>query len=186
MNTIHIHTSRLEAIALYPELARAAVDDRPKLAQLLNAKVPDEFPPEIMLDVMELFAQKLEEDPNLIGWWGWYLVLNEVEQDRVLIGTAGFSGYPDPNGTLLMGYSIIPSYERQGYITEVVAGLLGWAFQQPQVTSVTAETFPNHKASIRIMEKNHMVLLGSGSEEGTVKYGIGRDRYSLSGRGHRY
>lgn len=53
MNEIRFNTQRLEAIALYPALARAAVDDREKLAQMLDAKVPDEFPPEIMTDVME-------------------------------------------------------------------------------------------------------------------------------------
>lgn len=69
MNTSQIRTSRLEGIALYPELARAAVDERVYLAHLLNAQVPAEFPPDIMLDVMELFAQKLEDDPNLVGWY---------------------------------------------------------------------------------------------------------------------
>lgn len=174
MNTFQIRTPRLEGIALYPELARAAVDDRDKLAQLLNAQVPAEFPPDIMLDVMELFAQKLEDDPNLMGWWGWYFVLNSSPEHRLLISTAGFTGYPDQNGTLLMGYSIIKPFEGQGYTTEVVAGLLRWAFEHPQVSCVTAETFPNHVASIRVMEKNNMTLLGAGSEKGTVKYGIHR------------
>jgi RimJ/RimL family protein N-acetyltransferase len=43
--------------------------------------------------------------------------------------------------------------------------------------SVTAETFPDHIASIRVMEKNNMVLLGAGSETETIKYGITRDQY---------
>jgi RimJ/RimL family protein N-acetyltransferase len=179
MNTFQIRTSRLEGIALYPELARAAIDDQDKLAQLLNAQVPAEFPPDIMLDVMELFAQKLEDDPNLMGWWGWYFVLNPSPEHRLLIGTAGFAGYPDQNGTLLMGYSIIKPFEGQGYTTEAVAGLLRWAFEQPQVTRVTAQTFPNHVASIRVMEKNNMMLLGAGSEEGTVKYGIHRTDFQF-------
>ena len=175
MNTLQIRTSRLEGIALYPELARAAVDDRNKLAQLLNAQVPAEFPPDIMLDVIELFAQKLENDPNLMGW---YFVLNPSPEHRLLIGTAGFAGYPAQNGTLL-GYSIIKPFEGQGYTTEAVAGLLRWAFEQPQVTRVTALTFPNHVASIRVMEKNNMMLLGAGSEEGTVKYGIHRTDFQF-------
>ncbi len=177
MDQLRVNTPRLEAIALWPELARAAVEDRDRLAQMLNAKVPDEFPPEIMADVMELFAAKLEADPALVGWWGWYLVLNEPGQERLLIGTAGFNGYPDRDGNLLMGYSLISTHEGQGYATEAVGGLLNWAFQQPQVMSVSAETFPDHIASIRVMEKNNMVLLGAGSETETIKYGITRDRY---------
>lgn len=180
MNSIRFTTARLEVIALYPELARAAVDDRNKLAQMLKAEVPDQFPPEVMADVMEFFAQRLEEDPNLVGWWGWYTVLNQPDSARTLIGAAGFTGYPDAEGTLLMGYSIIPAYERQGYTTEAVSGLLRWAFQQPQVQRVTAETFPDHKASLRVMEKNRMTYMGSGSEAGTVKYGISRAQFEAS------
>ncbi|MBR8840014.1 MAG: GNAT family N-acetyltransferase [Stigonema ocellatum SAG 48.90 = DSM 106950] len=167
-------TQRLELVALYPKLARAAVNDRSGLAKLLNAKVPDEFPPEIMADVMELFAQTLEANPGKSGWWGWYVVLNELEKERVLIGCAGFNGYPDTEGKLLLGYSVLDDYQGKGYTTEAVGGLLSWAFEQPQVMSVIAETFPNHAASIRVMEKNGMVLLGNGSEEGTVRYGIVR------------
>lgn len=176
MSQLRFNTPRLEAIAFWPELARAAVEDRNKLAQMLNAKVPDEFPPEIMADVMELFAEKLEADPNLIGWWGWYLVLNEAGQERLLIGTAGFNGYPDQDGSLLMGYSLINTHYGRGYATEAVGGLLSWAFEQPQVMSVTAEAFPDNIASIRVMEKNNMQFLGAGSEAGTVKYGITRGR----------
>lgn len=176
---IRIKTQRLEVIALYPELARAAVADRDKLSRMLNAKVPDEFPPESMADVMEYFAQRLEADPNLVGWWGWYLVRHEPGQERVLIGSAGFNGYPDQDGNLLIGYTILSFYEGQGYATEAVGGLLKWAFQHPQVMDVAAETFPDHKASIRVMEKNNMVFLGTGSEEGTVKYGIRRVRSNL-------
>jgi RimJ/RimL family protein N-acetyltransferase len=176
MQQLKIVTQRLELIALYPELARAAINDKTQLAQLLNAKVPKEFPPEIMADVMELFAQTLETDPGLVGWWGWYLVLNEPNQERVLIGCAGFTGYPDVEGNLLMGYAVLDAYQNKGYATEAVGGLLHWAFNQPQVMSVTAETYPDHLTSIRVMKKNGMVQLGKGGEEGTVKYGITRSQ----------
>lgn len=174
MQQLRFVTQRLELVALYPELARAAVDNRIQLAQLLNARVPEEFPPEIMADVMEIFAQTLEADPGLVGWWGWYLVLNEFDLERVLIGCAGFNGYPDAEGNLLLGYSVLDAYQGKGYATEAVGGLLHWAFEQPQVMGVMAETFPNHIASIRVMEKNGMGKLGEGSDSGTVRYGIGR------------
>lgn len=174
MQQLRFLTQRLELIALYPELARAAVDDKTKLAQLLNARVPFEFPPEIMADVMELFAQTLFADPRLVGWWGWYLVLNEIGAQRVLIGCAGFNGYPNTEGNLLLGYCVLDDYQSKGYTTEAVGGLLHWAFEQPQVMGVMADTFPNHAASIRVMEKNGMVLLGAGGEEGTLRYMIVR------------
>jgi [ribosomal protein S5]-alanine N-acetyltransferase len=176
MQPLHIQTDRLELVAVWAELARAAIADRRQLAQLLNTHIPEQFPPEIMADVMEYFAQRLEADPNLVGWWVWYPVL-QAEQERVLIGAAGFNGYPDEDGNLLLGYSIVEGYEGQGYATETVQGLLSWAFSQPSVKQVVATTFPDHVASLRVMEKNHFILLGEGNEAGTVKYGITRDRW---------
>jgi [ribosomal protein S5]-alanine N-acetyltransferase len=174
---IQIQTDRLELVAVWAELARAAIDDRQKLAQLLNARIPEQFPPEIMRDVMEYFAQQLEADPDLVGWWVWYSVLSQAGQERVLIGAAGFNGYPDKDGNLLLGYSVVEGYEGQGYATETVQGLLSWAFNQPRVKQVVATTFPEHVASLRVMEKNHFILLGKGNEVETVKYGITRDRW---------
>jgi RimJ/RimL family protein N-acetyltransferase len=164
-------------MAVLPEMARATITDRAHLAKLLNAHVPEDFPPKIMADVMSYFAERLEQDPELVGWWVWYILLKQATQFRTVIGTVGFNGYPDLAGYLLMGYFTLSRYEGQGYTTEAAAGLLRWAFQQPQVEGVMAETFPTHIASVRVMKKNGMVLLGTGSEPGTVKYGITRDRY---------
>lgn len=176
MKQLCIKTERLELIAATPELARAAASNHPQLAQLLDAQVPAEFPPEIMTDVMEYFAQRLESDPGLIGWWAWYPVLEQAGE-RILIGCLGFTGYPDQDDRLLMGYAMTPSYQGQGYATEAVQGLINWAFQQSQVHQVVADTFPDHAASLRVMEKNHMVLLGEGGEAGTVRYGIDRAQW---------
>jgi RimJ/RimL family protein N-acetyltransferase len=107
---------------------------------------------------MELFAEKLEADPGLVGWWGWYLILNESNRQRILIGSAGFTGYPDRNGNLLIGYAVLDAFQNRGYGTEAVRGLINWAFDRPQVKMVTAETFPDLGASVRVMEKNGMVL----------------------------
>jgi RimJ/RimL family protein N-acetyltransferase len=129
---------------------------------------------------MEYFAKRLEEDPEVIGWWAWYIVLNLENKERVLIGSAGFSGYPSEDGTLLMGYSILDAYQRYGYATEAVKGLISWAFEHPNVMCITAETFPDHAASLRVMEKNNMEFIGEGSEPGLVKYGITRPQYQAN------
>jgi len=173
-----INTERLEAIAASGELARAAFSDRDRFSQMLDAKIPEAWPPEIMADVMEFFAETLEKDPELQGWWAWYLILNQTNEPRTLIGCAGFNGYPDAEGKLTLGYTVLNSYQRRGYANEAVQGLIDWAFSHPQVTGVIAETFPELTPSIRIMEKNKMVLLGAGSEAGTLKYGINRLQFN--------
>ena len=58
----------------------------------------------------------------------------------------------------MIGYAIVPSARRQGYATEAISALSGWALAQPEVGEVRAQTLPDNEASIR-------ALLRAGFEE---------------------
>lgn len=73
-----------------------------------------------------------------------------------------------------VGYSIMPAFQRLGLASEAVAALIDWAFSDPGVQLVTAETLPSLPASIRVLEKNGFQFLGAGSEEGVIRYGRNR------------
>lgn len=170
-----LQTDRLELIAIDAEIALAAVDDRNKLSELICAEVPDAWPPETMRDVMHYFAATLAIAPNIRGYWVWYIILRENVQDnskRVLIGSTGFRGKPTRDGALTLGYSLTSEYEGRGYTTEAARALISWAFKQPGVNEVIAETYTDHMASIRVMEKAGMTFWGQGSEENLVRYSI--------------
>ena len=100
MSPFRITTDRLELIAGTPELAHANINNRPKFAALLDARVPDEWPPPLNdLDSMKWFERYLDEHPDCIGWVTWYFILREDERgERVAIGNGGFKGRPTPEG----------------------------------------------------------------------------------------
>ena len=52
-----------------------------------------------------------------------------------------------------LGYGIAEEFRGFGYATEAVETILAWAFDQPGVTSVAAETEAGNAASRRVLEK---------------------------------
>jgi ribosomal-protein-alanine N-acetyltransferase len=165
---VKVVTERLELIAASGELARAAFADRARFAAMLDATVPAEWPPPLTEDVQEFTALALEANPDLPGWLAWYFV---ERKQRILIGQGGFKGRPSEEGAAEIGYSLIPSFQRQGYATEAAGGLIDWAFGHGEVKFVTAETLPHLKESIRVMEKNGLRFLAEDKERGIVRYG---------------
>lgn len=182
MTKITLATERLELIAGTLELAREEISDRSKFAKLLNAHVPDNWPPQFNdLETMSFFLQRLEEAPGQVGWWGWYFVLNEwVKNERILIGNGGFKGQPTPDGTVEIGYSILQEFQNVGYGTEAIKRLVAWAFNHPEVQRVIAETLPELRPSQRLLEKCEFINIGQGSEEGTICFELSRIKSSLA------
>ncbi|GAX44959.1 GCN5-related N-acetyltransferase [Tolypothrix sp. NIES-4075] len=178
MKTIIVPTKNLQLIACTLEIAQAELSDKSKFSELLNASVPNTWPPGFNDDETILFViNKLQEAPEESGWWSWYFVLNDVVTDaRILIGNGGFKGKPTSDGIVEIGYSILPEFQNLGYGTEAIKALVSWAFTHPEVQEVIAETLPELKASQRILEKSHFTYVGQGSEEGIICYQLSRNR----------
>jgi hypothetical protein len=58
---------------------------------------------------------------------------------------------------------------------EAVRTLISWAFSHEEFRTVRAETDDDNFASIRVMEKNGLLHVGKGTEDGEVRYAISRD-----------
>lgn len=171
-----VRTERLELIPGTPELTQAEIVDRARLAALLDVAPITDWPPPLNdADSMAYFADYLAEHPDAVGFCVWYFVLTTGSQRR-LIGNGGFKGLPDASGTLEIGYSLLPSDQRKGYGTEIVGGLVGWAFAQPSVHRLIAETLPELTPSIRVLEKNGFRHIGAGSEPGVIRLELGPPR----------
>lgn len=160
--SLAISTPRLNLLAATATLARADVSDRPRFAALLQTQIPPSWPPAVMADVLEYFADQLEKGFALPGWWHWYALARE---SRTLIGSGGLAGQPDSEGTVTLGYSLVPEYEGQGYASEMVAGLLQWMAGTGRVRRVHATTFERHFRSARVLEKNGFSCRGVSSED---------------------
>jgi [ribosomal protein S5]-alanine N-acetyltransferase len=176
---LQLRTDRLGLIAATAELLRAELNDLSQLARLLGTRIPKGWPPELTADARPIFAQQLKQAPDLVGWSLWYWVGDDQPaRRRVLVGNGGFKGKPAADGSVEIGYAVLHEFQGVGYATEAVEALCAWAFEHPEVRRVTAATSPRNKASIRVLEKNGFVEIGSGSERGTIHLKLVRDRCS--------
>jgi [ribosomal protein S5]-alanine N-acetyltransferase len=176
MESLLLRTQRLELRAATCELAAADLSDRSEFSRLLAADVPTDWPPPLNDDNSKGFTLRyLTENPDAAGWAAWYfLAPGKSDTKAQAVGIGGFTGKPNQEGEVEVGYSMMPSWQGSGMATEAVAALVAWAFSHAEVRLVTAQTLPALAASIRVLEKNGFVLLGAGSEEGVVRYGRGR------------
>ena len=163
-----IVTRRLTLVPASVALARAELHDRAAFADMLGAVVPDAWPPQAAVDALPLFLRWLEAAPDQAGWFSWYALLRDAtDAGSILIGGGGFLG-PPQDGTVQLGYSVLPEFQRRGYATEMVRGLASWAFIQPNVAVVTAETEWDNPASVRVLERSGFQAAGPASHpEGT-------------------
>lgn len=172
VSTLTIATDRLELVAGTAEMARAEIDDPAVVFRLLGAERPADWPPPLNDEQsMAFFLSRLEKGPEQVGWLSWYVALGQRRRGRrVIIGNIGFKGRPDANGTVEIGYSMRPAFQGRGYATEAAHGLIAWAFSHPEVRRVVAETFPDLKPSIRVLEKNGFRRAGPGSEPDAIRF----------------
>jgi RimJ/RimL family protein N-acetyltransferase len=178
MPDLRLLTSRLELVAGTMELAEAEINDIALLAQLLDTPPPKSWPPPLNDEnSQQYFLASLQKaKPSDVGWNLWFCVRREP---RELVGNAGFKGGPT-DGLVEIGYSMLETHQRQGYATEAVRALVGWAFQNSAVRRVVANTLPELTPSIRLMEKSGFVFLGDGPiEDGmrTIRYELTRERF---------
>ena len=111
------------------------------------------------------YSEMLEgclKHPDKLEWYAiWMIEL----KDGTHIGELCFKGL-DSNGIAEIGYGISEEYQNQGYATEAVKAVLTWAFQNPKVTAIEAETDAENISSKRVLEKCGFVPDGKIGDEG--------------------
>lgn len=81
--------------------------------------------------------------------------------DDALLGDCMFAIDAGDTPNAEIGYTIAPSHQAQGYATEAVTGLLGYAFETHGVETVRATTDARNAASIAVAERVGMRLVGT-------------------------
>ncbi len=79
-----------------------------------------------------------------------------------LVGEAGISA-PDAHARSTLGYILHPDHWNDGLMTEALAEICDWAMNRrdPPIDRITADTFPDNAASIRVLEKLAFVREGT-------------------------
>jgi len=173
---LHLRTERLQLVAATLELARAELAGPRRLEKVLGAHVPPSWPPPLNDEhSLRWTIEALTEHPDAVGWFAWYFLHREHGELRA-IGVGGFRGKPSKEGEVEVGYSIVPEAHRFGFGPEAVRALVAWAFSHRDVSRVTAQTLPELRPSIRVLEKCGFTFTGPGSEQGTIAYALERPR----------
>ena len=121
------------------------------------------------------YSEMLDGCLQNLDQWEWYAIWIIELIDGTHIGDFCFKGLGSI-GVAEIGYGILEEYQGQGYATEAVKAALRWAFQNPNVTAIEAETDADNAASKRVLEKCGFLANGIMGKEGpryTLKRGIG-------------
>ncbi|GMV27257.1 MAG: hypothetical protein AMXMBFR58_32880 [Phycisphaerae bacterium] len=164
-----LETPRLRIVPATAELSHAAISDRAAFAAQLGAVVTDQWPPEVLADVEAMFAGKLAEQPDMVGWWGWYIIARAggLADRDTLVGSIG-SSPPDDAGMTMFGYSVLPAFQGRGIGREAAVRFTGWLAEQRQVRLIRADSFEGNTASCRILDRCGLTRIGVSPDDASA------------------
>ncbi len=158
-----IQTDRLQLIAFTPELVLAMMaNDRAAAEGSQDVRFPDPFelPPETG-DVLDFFLAMIRADESRGLFLPRLIVRNE---DRMVVGSIGVNP-PDESGRAMLGYSIYPQFEGNGYASEAARALVDYVLGEGSVSRVIATIPVGHTASERVSERAGLARSGDQIED---------------------
>lgn len=167
-----LRSPRLDLVATTLAHVEAELLSPDALAPLLGVTVPPTWPPgEYDRQAIEFFRDRLMAGgPSHVGWYGWYAIsLDSLGRRDTLIAGAGYFG-PPVDGSVEIGYSVVPEARGLGYATELVEALVSHAFEYPAVRCVIAHTSDSNPASSQVLRKTGFSRVGPGEAPESVKY----------------
>ncbi|HEV8201302.1 MAG TPA: GNAT family protein [Candidatus Polarisedimenticolia bacterium] len=176
-------TERLDLVPATPELLRAALGPRDRLARALGARVPESWPPRYLDDAaIEYTLARLAEGERHAGWWMYFILKREPDGGRTLVGSGGYAGPPAQDGSVEVGYGVVSDHQRRGYASEAVRGLVQRAFARPDIQRITAQTLPELEPSIGVLLKCGFRHAGAGAEPGAIRFDLLRPGTASTGK----
>jgi RimJ/RimL family protein N-acetyltransferase len=142
---------RVDLVSMSPDFMHTSIaGDLERAARLIGAALPEGWPGRTARAMRYRLAQ-LEVDPAVLPWLLRAVVVRSPA--RSVIGHIGFHAEPDSRGALEVGYTIEPSYRRQGYAEESVRALFRWAEQEHAIRHFVASVGPWNDASLGLVRK---------------------------------
>ena len=149
MMEIRITTSRL---VLYP-----ASD-----AQMKDL-IANERDPELQKAYYEMLDGCIKEPENRLWYAAWFL--EKRDEPGLIVGDLCFKGAPK-EGSVEVGYGLREGFCKKGYMREALRAMTEWAFTQPGVTRVEAETELDNIHSQKVLAACGFLPTGEVGEEG--------------------
>ena len=162
-------TKRLILMPATDATVSASLESNEQLAAALDAVVPATWPPDLLdRGALEYTLTWLRTPGNDLAWGMHFILLRDP---RTLVGVVGYKVMPN-EGMVEVGYGVVAEHQRRGFATEATRALVDNAFKSPKVTRVIAETLPHLAPSIGVLDKCGFAHIGSGSEDGVIRYEI--------------
>ena len=181
-----IQTARLDLIPATPASLRAELNSPATLARVLGVEVPGSWPPELYDEGAVRWTLAALEHAPVIADWSFYYIARRPDAGTDasgLVGAGGYKGPPDAEGSVEIGYSVVPEHRRRGYAREAVDGWVAWAFADDRVTRVIAHTLVELAPSIGVLRAAGFSFVGQGNdpqEPSAVRYELTRTAYEAT------
>jgi len=101
---------RLRLVVATAASIRTEIEDPSRLAGMIGAAVPADWPPETLRHALPQFLKWHEEHPDWAGWLAWYAIRLDMAAP-VLCGSVGFKGPPDRGGMVEIGCGVLPAHQ---------------------------------------------------------------------------
>jgi [ribosomal protein S5]-alanine N-acetyltransferase len=160
---MHLQTPRLRITPLSKEqLANYSIPDF-SLENSLHVNTIPRMVPEFLANIInnKILPSVSDTTKNPLYYTFWTIIF---KQENIMVADCCFKGEPNKKGEIEIGYGTYPAFEGKGFMTEAVGEMVRWAFEQPNVQSVKAQTDPTNIASQKILLKNNFVQYGQTEE----------------------
>jgi RimJ/RimL family protein N-acetyltransferase len=110
---------------------------------------------------------------------GWVQFTVETLDEPRLVGDVGLSPRADEPGVVMVGYTIDPAEQGNGYATEAVAALVDYALEVLEADLVRAYADAGNVASVRVADKVGLVVVerfDGEEDDGTRWHGVRMER----------
>ena len=154
-----IETERLQIIPLTRVQLEVYLQADNKLERLLRLAEKNRTVSPDVQDMVKKFTipkMKLATEDNYLFYTFWIVIEKDTKN---IVAELGFKGEPNHLGQIEIGYGTMPSQRKNGYMTEALGAMVGWAKGQPSVLALLAETDEKNLASIRVVQKNAFELV---------------------------
>lgn len=148
-----LETPRLTIFPLtYDQLILYLQDDS-QLEKELNLNETVRIIPQALLAAFNdtILPAVADNNKNYLYSTLWTVVSKERNQ---MVADLCFHGEPNSKGEIEISYGTYDEFQGLGIITEAIGALVQWAFSQPKVKAIVAETDQTNVASHRVLEKN--------------------------------
>ena len=152
---------KTERLSLYP-----ASDSQ------MQELIANERDSELQKAYSEMLDGCIREPQNRVWYAAWFIELKG--KAGLIVGDLCFKGAPK-EGSVEVGYGLREGFCKKGYMREALRAMTEWAFTQPGVRCVEAETEPDNLDSQKVLAACGFLPTGEVGEEGP-RFALGKEK----------